>query len=49
MAKISLTKILPILEAVDSGADLSKWEVQLSDETIKRASEPIEKMLSLSF
>lgn len=49
MAKISLTKIQPILEAVDSGADLSKWEVQLSDETIKRASEPIEKMLSLSF
>ncbi len=49
MAKISLTKIQPILEAIDSGADLSQWEVKLSEETIKRASKPIEKMLSLSF
>jgi quinolinate synthase len=49
MAKISLNKIQPILEAIDSGDDLSQWEVKLSEETIKRASNPIERMLSLSF
>ena len=48
MAKISLDKIKPILEAIDSGADLSKWEVVLSESTIKKASKPIQKMLSLS-
>ena len=48
MAKISLTKIKPILEAIDSGADLSKWEVVLSESTIEKASKPIERMLSLS-
>ena len=48
MAKMSLTKIRPILEAIDSGSDLSKWEVMLSERTIKRASEPIKKMLSFS-
>jgi len=48
MAKISLAKIKPILEAIDSGADLSKWEVVLSESTIEKASKPIEKMLSLS-
>ena len=48
MAKISLNKIKPILEAIDSGADLSQWELVLSDSTIKKASKPIEKMLSLS-
>ena len=48
MAKISLNKIKPILEAIDSGADLSKWEVVLSESTIQRASKPIQKMLSLS-
>ena len=47
MAKISLNKIKPILEAIDSGADLSQWRM-LSDSTIKKASKPIEKMLSLS-
>jgi len=49
MAKISLNKIQPILEAIDSGNDLSQWEVKLSEETIKRASNPIERMISLSF
>ncbi|MBJ35575.1 MAG: hypothetical protein CMB62_03075 [Euryarchaeota archaeon] len=48
MAKISLNKIRPILEAIDSGSDLSKWEVMLSERTIERASEPIKKMLSFS-
>ena len=48
MAKISLNKIKPILEAIDSGADLSEWEVVLSESTIQRASKPIQKMLSLS-
>ena len=48
MAKISLDKIKPILEAIDSGSDLSKWEVNLSDEIISKAAKPIEKMLSFS-
>ena len=48
MAQISIDKILPIVEAIDSGADLSDWEVTLSDDVIKKASKPIEKMLSFS-
>ena len=48
MAKISLDKIKPILEAIDSGSDLSKWEVNLSDEVISKAAKPIEKMISFS-
>ena len=48
MAKISLNKIKPILEAIDSGSDLSKWEVNLSDGIISKAAKPIEKMLSFS-
>ena len=48
MAKISLDKIKPILEAIDSDSDLSKWEVNLSDEVISKAAKPIEKMLSFS-
>ena len=48
MAKISLDKIKPILEAVDSGSDLSKWEVNLPEEIISKAVKPIEKMLSFS-
>ena len=36
------------MEAIDSAADLSKWEVVLSESTIEKASNPIEKMLSLS-
>jgi len=48
MAKISLDKIKPILEAIDSGSDLSKWEVNLSAEIISKAAKPIEKMLSFS-
>ena len=48
MAKISLDKIKPILEAVDSGSDLSKWEVNLPEEIISKAAKPIEKMLSFS-
>ena len=48
MAKISLDKIKPILEAIDSGSGLSKWEVNLSDEIISKAAKPIERMLSFS-
>ena len=48
MAKIYLDKIKPILEAIDSGSDLSKWEVNLSKEIISKAATPIEKMLSFS-
>ena len=48
MAKVSLYKILRILEAIDSGKDLSDWEVTLSPETISTARRPIERMLALS-
>ena len=48
MAKVSLFKILRILEAIDSDKDLSEWEVTLSPETISTAKRPIERMLSLS-
>ena len=48
MAKVSLYKILRILEAIDSGDDLSNWEVTLSPETISTAKLPIERMLTLS-
>ena len=48
MAKISLDKIQPILEAIDSGSDLSKWEVTLPEKIIQGASKPIQKMLSFS-
>ena len=49
MAKISLDKIHNIFEAIESGDDLSPWEITLSDEIISKASKPIEKMLSLSY
>ena len=48
MAKISLDKIQPILEAIDSGSDLSRWEVTLPEKIVQRASKPIQKMLSFS-
>ena len=48
MAQISLDKIRPILEAIDSGNDLSKWEVTLPEKIVQRASKPIQKMLSFS-
>ena len=48
MAQISIDKILPIVEAIDSGADLSNWEVTLPEDVIEKAAKPIEKMLSFS-
>ena len=48
MAQISLDKIRPILEAIDSGSDLSRWEVTLPEKIVQRASKPIQKMLSFS-
>ena len=48
MAQISIDKILPIVEAIDSGEDLSDWEVTLPENIIERAAKPIEKMLSFS-
>ena len=48
MAQISIDKILPIVEAIDSGADLSDWEVTLPEDVIEKAAKPIEKMLSFS-
>ena len=48
MNKLVEEIIKPILEAIDSGSDLSKWEVDLSDEIISKAAKPIERMLSFS-
>ena len=48
MAQISIDKILPIVEAIDSGADISDWEVTLPEDVIEKAAKPIEKMLSFS-
>lgn len=48
MAKVSLEKVLRILESLDSGDDLSSHEVTLSPEVIEGARTPIERMLEMS-
>ncbi|MFH1071085.1 MAG: quinolinate synthase [Candidatus Glassbacteria bacterium] len=48
MAKMTLAGILDILRRIDSGADLSKYEVTLDEEIIRKAKKPIELMLELS-
>lgn len=48
MAKVSLNKVLRILENLDSGNDLSPHEVTLSPEVIEGARTPIERMLEMS-
>ncbi|HLA40677.1 MAG TPA: quinolinate synthase [Candidatus Glassbacteria bacterium] len=48
MAKMTLEGILDILRRIDSGGDLSKYEVTLDDDIIRRAKKPIELMLELS-
>jgi len=45
MAKTTLPKILNMLEAIDNGENLSKYEVNLSNEVIESARLPIERML----
>ena len=45
MAKVTLNKVLNVLETLDSGDDLSAHEVTLSPEVIERARTPIERML----
>jgi quinolinate synthase len=47
MAKVTLNKILKILEALDRGDDLSLYEVTLSPEVIERARAPIKRMLEI--
>ena len=48
MAKMTLEGILDILRRLDSGGDLSPYEVSLEPEIIEKARAPIEKMLELS-
>ncbi len=48
MAKVSLVKVLHILETLDSGNDLSPHEVTLSPEVVEQARTPIERMLEMS-
>ena len=48
MAKVSLAKVLDILEAIDAGTSLSDYEVTLSPEVTERARMPIERMLQMS-
>ena len=47
MAKVTLHKVLNILEVLDSGGDLSPYEVTLAPEVIERAKVPIERMLEI--
>ncbi len=48
MAKVRLEKIGNILEAIDSGDDLSEFEVTLDPDVIDKARLPIERMLEAS-
>jgi len=48
MAKVTLGKILKALEALDSGGDLSPYEVNLDAAVIERARSPIERMLEFT-
>lgn len=45
MAKITLEGVLKVLRAIDRGADLSEFEVNLDERTIEAARLPIERML----
>ena len=48
MAKVRIDKIGNILEAIDSGDDLSEYEVTLDPDVIEKARIPIERMLEAS-
>lgn len=48
MAKMTLDGILDILRRIDSGGDLSKYEIELEPEIMDQARLPIEKMLEMS-
>ncbi len=48
MAKVSLQKVLKILEALDAGEDLRRFEVSPAPDVIERARTPIERMLEMS-
>ena len=48
MAKVTLSKVLGALEALDRGGDLNGYEVTLTPEVIERARTPIERMLEVS-
>lgn len=48
MAKVRIDKIGDILEAINNGDDLTKYEVTLDPEVIDKARLPIERMLEAS-
>jgi quinolinate synthase len=48
MAKVTLDKVLRVLEALERGDDLGEHEVTLSPEVIEQARRPIERMLEAS-
>jgi quinolinate synthase len=48
MAKVRIGKIANILEAIDSGEDITEFEVTLDPEVIDKARLPIERMLEAS-
>ncbi|MXV78780.1 quinolinate synthase NadA, partial [Candidatus Poribacteria bacterium] len=48
MAKVRIDKIGNILEAIDTGDDLSEYEVTLDPDVIEKARIPIERMLEAS-
>ena len=48
MAKVRIDKIANILEAIDSGEDITEFEVTLDPEVIDKARLPIERMLEAS-
>ncbi len=48
MAKVSLSKIANILEAIDRNEELGEYEVTLPAEVIDKARSPIERMLEAS-
>jgi quinolinate synthase len=48
MAKVTIDKVLSVMEALDAGSDLSQYEISLGSEVIERARRPIQRMLSFA-
>ena len=48
MAKVTLKGIYDVLVAIDTGSDLSEYEILIDEEVAKRANRSISKMMELS-
>ena len=48
MAKVTLKGIYDVLTAIDTGTDLSDYEILIDEEVAKRANRSINKMMELS-